>query len=89
MPAPTPLEPDNQLWRFSPGFRPTIGCFSRRGKNAPLSAARPAQPRPTMLQPAKLLLLRRTSRFNDHVFALFLSCLFLGNVGGRLVEAVS
>ena len=43
MPAPTPLEPDNQLWRFSPGFRPTIGCFSRRGKNAPLSAARPAQ----------------------------------------------
>ena len=31
----TPLQSDNQLWRFSPGFRPTIGCFSSRGKNAP------------------------------------------------------
>ena len=71
MPAPTPLEPDNQLWRFSPGFRPTIGCFSRRGKNAPLSAARPTRPRPTMLKLAKLLLLRRRSRFNDHVFPSF------------------
>ena len=89
MPAPTPLEPDNQLWRFSPGFRPTIGCFSRRGKNAPLSAARPTRPRPTMLELAKLLLLRRRSSFNDHVFALFPSCLLPGNVGGRLVEVVS
>ena len=33
--ASTPLQSDNQLWRFSPGFRPTIGCFSTRGKNAP------------------------------------------------------
>ena len=95
--ASTPLQSDNQLWRFSPGFRPTIGCFSTRGKNAPCPPH--DRPRPGRHCPGRLGLsklgpglskLENCSPEEVQLCVLLLLAISPPrNVGGRLVEVGS
>ena len=88
--ASTPLQSDNQLWRFSPGFRPTIGCFSTRGKNAPCPPH--DRPRPGRHCPGRLGLSKLENCSPEEVQLCVLLLLAISpprNVGGRLVEVGS